>query len=323
MSETSKPSSTAGFSVETTFRSYDSKQGAHYAQHRRNYSPKFYQTVLDYHKSGGGQFDIVLDVGCGPGMAVRSLAPHFAHAIGLDPSGGMISAARSLGETLPEGQKIRFDVSTAEDLGTDLSPPVADNSVDLITAATAAHWFDMSGFWPRAAQVLKPGGTVALWCGSHIHVDESMPSFKQIQAIIDGIDDLLVDYFVPGNRITRSLYRTLLLPWNLETPVSEFEEGTFVRKEWNTGPGSESDSFYEHSAPISLDMMEKVLATSSPVTRWREAHPEAVGTEEDVVRIVRRKIEKILHDAGVEPGKELLKGDVEGVVLLFKKKASV
>jgi hypothetical protein len=25
------------------------------------------------------------------------------------------------------------------------------------------HWFDMPKFWAEAAQVVKPGGTVALW----------------------------------------------------------------------------------------------------------------------------------------------------------------
>lgn len=28
-----------------------------------------------------------------------------------------------------------------------------------------AHWFDMPKFWAAAADVLRPGGTVALWTG--------------------------------------------------------------------------------------------------------------------------------------------------------------
>jgi hypothetical protein len=31
-----------------------------------------------------------------------------------------------------------------------------------------AHWFDMSKFWAQAAQLLRPGGTVAIWVrGAH------------------------------------------------------------------------------------------------------------------------------------------------------------
>ena len=29
--------------------------------------------------------------------------------------------------------------------------------------AEAAHWFDWTKFWPEAARVLRPGGTVAFW----------------------------------------------------------------------------------------------------------------------------------------------------------------
>ena len=165
---------TPAFQKEKTFSSYSQAQSKHYAQVRRNYSPAVYETILEQHRSGGGQFDTLLDVGCGPGLATFSLAPHFKQTIGLDPSDGMLSTARSMissADKADEGQ-IRFAVSTAEELGSNLTPPIADNSVDLITAANAAHWFDMSGFWPAAARVLKPGGSVALWTSggeSHQH----------------------------------------------------------------------------------------------------------------------------------------------------------
>lgn len=46
--------------------------------------------------------------------------------------------------------------STAEEL------PFADGSVDLLTAASAAHWFDQSRFLAEADRVLKPHGCMAL-----------------------------------------------------------------------------------------------------------------------------------------------------------------
>lgn len=67
--------------------------------------------------------------------------------------------------------------------------------------------------------------------------------------------------------------------------------------------------------------MEKMLSTSSPVARWRQAHPEAVGTEDDVLRRIRRLIEKYLHEAGVEEGKERLKGGMLGVLIMVKKRS--
>ncbi|KAF4457878.1 hypothetical protein F53441_231 [Fusarium austroafricanum] len=305
---------------DPTFRSYSSAQGAQYAQHRRNYNPKLYESILTFHKSGSGQLHTLVDIGCGPGTATRSLAPNFRRAYGLDPSEGMISTARSIAEGLSEPENIKFEVSTAEALGSDLEDPIVDGTVDVITAATCAHWFDMPRFWEKAAKLLKPGGTVALWTSASVRVDSSVPNHEAIQAAIDELDVMVDEYMVAGNRLALDLYRDLALPWQVDPAVSAFDRDSFVRKEWCTGPDVDT-KFFEHQPPITLDMMEMIIGTASPVTRWREAHPEALGTENDVVRQVRRKIEKILGDAGVEKGKEILKGDMTGVLLLFRKKS--
>lgn len=48
-------------------------------------------------------------------------------------------------------------VGTAEEL------PFPDGSVDLLTAASAAHWFDAERFIKEAVRVLKPRGCLALF----------------------------------------------------------------------------------------------------------------------------------------------------------------
>lgn len=40
--------------------------------------------------------------------------------------------------------------------------PVDSNSVELVTAAEAVHWFDLEWFFQEAARVLKPNGALAL-----------------------------------------------------------------------------------------------------------------------------------------------------------------
>ncbi|KAE8443149.1 hypothetical protein EG329_002318 [Mollisiaceae sp. DMI_Dod_QoI] len=302
--------------AEKTFSAFTKDQGANYAQNRKGYSPKLYKTILDHHTSTGGQLNTLLDVGCGPGIAARALAPHFAQAIGLDPSEGMITTARSLASP---SESIRFEISTAEDLGWHLSPPVEDSSVDLVTAATAAHWFDMSGFWPRAARVLKPGGTVAIWTIGDVRMDPTMPNAAAIQASMDELEEReLKPFFEPGNLLTRGMYVDLELPWTIASPVAEFDEATFLRKDW--GPENSEDFYAGGAMAVNLDRMEMMLSTGSPVQRWRDAHPDDVGTERDVVRVMRREIERLLHEVGVEPGKEVVKGSLRGVLLMVKKK---
>ena len=309
--------------AEKTFRAYTAEQGATYARNRPSYHAKLEQLIIDHHTSTGGQLGTLVDVGCGPGTAVRQFAPHFATAIGLDPSPGMISTARSLGGTSASSEPIRFEISTAEELGSNLtSPALPDGSVDLVIAATAAHWFEMSRFWPRAAALLRPGGTVAIWTGQPAGAHPSMPNAAAINAaVLEDWDRYFRPYTTRANLLSLDLYDDMALPWTLEPCVPEFDESTFLRKEWNRdGVAGDGDEFFADGQPaVDMETMEKLLGTMSPVTRWREAHPDAVGTEDDAVRLIRRRIEKLLHEAGVEEGKETIRFGVTGVLMMVKK----
>lgn len=306
--------------AEKTFREYTTDQGKEYAQSRLDYHPKLYDTVITHHKSTGGQLNALLDVGCGPGNVAAALSKHFTQTTGLDPSEGMIETARAISGN---NGAIRFEVSTAEDLGSSsssssggLSPPIADASIDLITAATAAHWFDMPSFWRAAARVVKPGGSVAIWGSGNLRVDAGTPNAGAIQARIDGFEEELSPYFLPGNWLTRGLYRDLGLPWSVQPAVEGFEEGAFWRKDYET-----TEEFLAVGAPkVDLVAFERMLGTMSPVTRWREDHPGAEGTEEDIVRRFRRDLERLLRESGVEDGQERLKGSAQGFLLVVKRK---
>jgi len=308
--------------AEKTFSSFDKDKAANYAQNRRGYHPNLYKIIVDHHTSTGGQLDTLLDIGCGPGIAARDLAPHFAHVIGLDPSEGMINTARGLAGVSSTSEPIRFEISTAEDLGLNLSPPVEDSSVDLIVAATAAHWFDMARFWPQAARVLKPGGTAAIWSVGDSRLDPSVPNSAAIMAAIDEINErVLKPFTVPGNRLAQQLYVDLPLPWALTPPVADLDEATFCRKEWGPNGENSEEFFVGGGTTTDLDMLEKMMGTTSQVHRWRDAHPDDAGTDRDVVKIMRREIERLSQEAGVEKGKEALKGSLTGVLLMVKKKA--
>jgi len=167
---------------------------------------------------------------------------------------------------------------------------------------------------------------VALWSSGQIETHPSVPNAAAIQAVIEEVNEReLKPFMEPGNLLTRNLYSSLPLPWTLTPLVDEFDEKSFCRKEY--GPNVEngtdnSDEFFEgRGMTLDLDTMEKVLGTMSPVQRWREAYPEAVGTEKDVVRSMRREMERLLHAGGVEKGKEMVRVSLKGVLLMVKKKA--
>lgn len=308
--------------TEKTFTAYTAEQGGKYAKHRRGYHPNLYKTIIAQHTSSGGQLGTLLDVGCGPGIAARGLAVDFTHVIGIDPSAGMIDTARSLGGNTKSGEGIRFEMSSAETLGSNLvEGKVEDGSVDLITAATSAHWFDMNLFWPAAARVLKPGGSVALWTTGDIGIDASMPNAEKIQKAMTEIEEReLRPFFERGNLLTRGLYNELEMPWDLESKVEAFEEKGLWRREWGTGEHDPEEYYEGGGMNVNLDTMELMMSTMSPVQRWREAHPEKVGTDGDVLKLFRGVIERLLQEAGVEIGQGLVKGHLKGVLLILKKK---
>ncbi|KAJ5301440.1 hypothetical protein PENANT_c009G05575 [Penicillium antarcticum] len=312
---------------EATFKSYTPTQGKTYAQARSTYHPNFYKALLAHHTRTGGQTKTLIDVGCGPGPATRDLAVYFDRAIGFDASPGMIETAKSLGGKSLSGEEIEFCVSGAEELGRGLKGLVVeDGSVDLITAATAAHWFDMPRFWERAGRLLKPGGTVAIWAMNVDGPADDMPNAEAIRAGMDLIRERELEaFFEEGNRLVRGLYVGLPLPWECGGSGEGFEKESFVRREWGTEGGIDTrvagNEFLLHGERImGLDGFEVAMGTASPVTRWREANPGLVGTEGDVIRLMRRMIERCLREAGVSEEEMVVKGKGEGVLLMVKKK---
>lgn len=131
---------------DKTFTAFTKDQGKNYAQHRANYHSSVYDHIIDHHKSTGVGFGSLLDVGCAPGLATFSLAAHFTRTQAIDPSPAMISTAESLN---PSPETITFHASAAEDMSA-----IPSSSIDLITAANAAHWFNLPLFWSEAARVL-------------------------------------------------------------------------------------------------------------------------------------------------------------------------
>jgi predicted TPR repeat methyltransferase len=122
--------------LDKTFRTYDSQQAASYAKYRsQTYSSRLYEINLDHHNRTGGQFDTLLDVGCGTGAAARGLAPEFQHATGVDPGEAMISQAIEMSGRTASGERIRYEVMGAEELHKLQS--VKEGKVDLLVAAMA------------------------------------------------------------------------------------------------------------------------------------------------------------------------------------------
>jgi SAM-dependent methyltransferase len=93
--------------------------------------------------------DRAVDVGCGNGQLTAQLAAYFDEVVGLDPSADQIANA-------PAQAGVRYICAPAEAL------PLPDRSASLITAAQAAHWFDLPAFYAEACRIAADGAVIAL-----------------------------------------------------------------------------------------------------------------------------------------------------------------
>jgi ubiquinone/menaquinone biosynthesis C-methylase UbiE len=98
----------------------------------------------------------VLDVGCGTGYLLRSMAarcPDTELFVGVDPAPSMVDVATNEA-TDP---RLEFTVGVAERL------PLADSTFDLVISTTSFdHWADQLGGLRECHRVLQPGGRLVL-----------------------------------------------------------------------------------------------------------------------------------------------------------------
>lgn len=137
-----------------TYRLFEAKDhAAVYQKYRMTPPDQLKNIILQYlDQKKGRPHALAVDVGCGTGQNCRLMAPHFHSVVGIDISECQLEEAKAE----PGHPNITYRRGAAEEL------PFADASVDLITAASAAHWFDQSRFLDEVSRVLKPRGCVAL-----------------------------------------------------------------------------------------------------------------------------------------------------------------
>jgi SAM-dependent methyltransferase len=122
-----------------------------YLLYRPGYPPEALRTLKA--ECGLTPIHIVADTASGTGIWTRTLLDNGNPVFGVEPNAEM----REAGERLLAGfPKFTSVAGTAE------ATTLADQSVDFVTAAQAAHWFDRERSKREFARILKPGGWLAL-----------------------------------------------------------------------------------------------------------------------------------------------------------------
>jgi SAM-dependent methyltransferase len=124
-----------------------------YIRFRPGYPP----AVLDLlrAKCGLTPANRIADIASGTGIFTRMLLDHGNPVYAVEPNPEMRQAAERLLAAYPNFVSVN---------GTAEATTLAGHSVDLVTAAQAAHWFDRTHARREFASILKPGGwLVLLW----------------------------------------------------------------------------------------------------------------------------------------------------------------
>jgi ubiquinone/menaquinone biosynthesis C-methylase UbiE len=153
--------------------------------------------------SGMGSDDTVVDIGCGPGVAVRYAARRGAMVTGIDPAPVMLRVAKLLTR---RGAKVRYLEGAAEEI------PLAEGSASVVwSIATVHHWSDIDAGLREARRVLLPGGRLvamerraepeARCHGSHGWTDEQASAFAD-RSREHGFTDVRLERTTIGRRST-------------------------------------------------------------------------------------------------------------------------
>ncbi|MFA1624901.1 class I SAM-dependent methyltransferase [Rhizobium mongolense] len=155
-----------------------------YEQNRPRYPPDVVTTILLSLQEDPIDATIA-DVGCGTGIFTRQLARHVEHScrvVGVEPNTSMREQARV---ATAAGSGIEYKAGTAEHM------PFHDGECLVITAATAASWFDRPRFYHEVVRVIRPNGVLALvqnrrafWASESLAaleslLEEATPSYRR------------------------------------------------------------------------------------------------------------------------------------------------
>lgn len=141
-----------------------------YVRYRPGYPPEVIQLLGE--QCGLTSERIIADIASGTGIFTRLLLENGNRVFGVEPNANMRQAAVEFLSTYSRFTNVE---------GTAEATTLPAHSVDMVTAAQAAHWFDHPKTRKEFVRILKPGGwVVLLWNERRLDSTPFLRDYEQV-----------------------------------------------------------------------------------------------------------------------------------------------
>ena len=212
----------------------------------------------------------IADIGSGTGIFTRLLLERGARVYAVEPNAAMRAAAESYLADYGNFTSVDGD---AEDTG------LTENSVDLVTAAQAFHWFNNQQSLAEFQRILKADGRLALvWNNRNQQqpfqrayealLHEHAPEYGKVNHM-NLSDDDIAGFFAPGQmQLSRFDYRQRL---DFDSLLGRLKSSSYCPHENSTDyqrlTAALRDLFYQHANQGLLDFEYQSLLYLGAIKR--------------------------------------------------------
>ena len=228
-----------------------------YEKARPGYPDALFKDIIEFSKiSDDGS---ILEIGCGTAQATLPFAVR-GYAIHCIELGSNLAAVAK--HNLSGYPKVQVSVGKFEEY------PLQENRFDLVISGTAFHWIDPKIGYRKAATVLKPDGTLALFWNKPVQTQVSAEFVHSIQEVYEHVVPEMAKRF-PG----------LVHPDAIPTPVTDeinrsqmFGDVTVLKYRWEA----------KYSAKAYLELLNTY---SDHIALEREIRTKLFDSIENVITI--------------------------------------
>ncbi|KAI9652279.1 MAG: hypothetical protein M1831_007065 [Alyxoria varia] len=293
---------------------FDEQYWTNYLAARPKYSPEFYDIIYKYHDTHNGSdessYALAHDVGMGPGQVTGEVAKRVSRVIGSDANSSHVDVAKHRLSDLYAAGKVDFIEALGEEVAA--KSPGDARKVDFVVGGESFALMDTDRAKTCFAELLKPGGTLAVWYYGR-------PIFNGEPKVQEIYNKIVTKIFRPvvsgGNEASRAMWKRsteIMATWLDNIDFSPEQWTDVQRHKWNSHAPME---FFHDSA---CDYPIERTSLVSPAEKVIETQDNSFWAEDwdiaDVKRFVLANVPTFRESESEEKELEALWEDLDAAM---------